>query len=420
MPSLTSIAEAILARAKKLDAYLESNNIPYPSFDEDTLDRLPDELQEDRWALANSSHELKKLTRGAVMNTLDTIFSWTDNLGLRVVYHYQLAKAVPLNGTASYAEIAAGSGLKESLCRRFIRVAMSNNVFDEEPTTKRVRHTAVSRLLATDQGFGDAIGLQLEEMAPASSKVIAAWDKYSQDSSEPRECAFSLYNETDKPFFAALVSQPERGRRFGNAMRFHTKGDSWDPRHILASFDWSSVDKPGDVVIDIGGGYGQISQYIARHTNSTRFIVQDLPQVVSEAQAQLPKDLEDRIEFAVHDFFTPQAIEPAPSIFLLRWILHNWSDKYSISILKSLVPAMRKDSKVLIYEYVLEDGPVTDLSDRFGFQMEGIMTTGFNAQERSAQEFKSLLTAADERYVVDAVRRPTGSTMSIVQVSWLG
>jgi len=75
MPSLTSMAEAILTRAKKLDSYLESNNISYPSFDEDTLDQLPDELQDDRWALANSSNELKKLTRGAAMGTMDTALS---------------------------------------------------------------------------------------------------------------------------------------------------------------------------------------------------------------------------------------------------------------------------------------------------------------------------------------------------------
>ena len=75
MPSLTSMAEAILAQAKKLDAYLDSNDIPHPPFDEDTLDRLPDELQDDRWALANSSNELKKLARGAAMNTMDTTLS---------------------------------------------------------------------------------------------------------------------------------------------------------------------------------------------------------------------------------------------------------------------------------------------------------------------------------------------------------
>jgi len=130
--------------------------------------------------------------------------------------------------------------------------------------------------------------------------------------------------------------------------------------------------------------------------------------------------LKDRVEFAVHDFFTPQPTDPPPAAFLLRYILHNWSDKYSINILKSLAPAMRPGSKVLIYEYVLEDGPVTDITGRFGFQMDGIMATLFNAQERTAKEFEKVLKAADQRFVVDAVRRPEGSTMSIVEVGWSG
>jgi hypothetical protein len=323
-----------------------------------------------------------------------------------------------LDGTASYAEISAASGLKEDLCRRFIRLAMGSNIFDEDPETQRVRHTAASRRLATDAGLADAVGLELEDIAPASTKLTDVWEKYGQDTGEPNETAFCMYNQTEKPIFAVLASQPERARRFGGAMQFFTKGDSWDLRHMLASFDWPSIDKPGAAVVDIGGGNGQISQYLARHTNHTHFIVQDLPHVVEKAPSHLPDDLKDRVEFAVHDFFQPQTPDPPPAAFLLRYILHNWSDKYAVNILKSLVPAMRSGSKVLIYEYVLEDGPVTDLTGRFGFQMDGIMATFFNAQERTAKEFEKILKAADERYVVNAVRRPEGSTMSIVEVDW--
>ena len=75
MASLTSRAEAILAQAKKIDAYLEGKNIPYPSFEEDTLEHLPVDLQHVRWSLANDSNNLKKLTRGAIMHPIDIIMS---------------------------------------------------------------------------------------------------------------------------------------------------------------------------------------------------------------------------------------------------------------------------------------------------------------------------------------------------------
>ncbi|KAI1275183.1 O-methyltransferase-domain-containing protein [Xylaria sp. FL0933] len=417
MPSLTSKAERILARAKKLDAYLEAQNIASPSFDDDTLDQLPDELQDERWALANEVHELKQLSRGAAQSTLDCAFGWTDALVLRVVYRYKLANAVPLDGTASYTEIATASGLKEDLCRRFIRIAMGSHIFAEDLKTRRVRHTASSRLLATDQGFSDAVGLEIDDFGPASSKLIDVWERHEQDADEPNQSAFCMFNETDKSFFAFLASQPERARRFGGAMGYFTKGETWDLRHMLTAFDWPSIDRPGAQVIDIGGGNGQISKYLARHTRHVHYIVQDLGHVVSQAPSQLPRDLRDRVEFVEHDFFTPQTTEP-PTAFILRFILHNWADKYATRILRNLVPAMRKGTKLLINEYVLEDGPVTDLTGRFGFQVDAIMMTSCNAQERTAVEYERVLKGADSRYVVEAVCRPEGSTMSIVQVGW--
>ncbi|KAI1773274.1 O-methyltransferase-domain-containing protein [Hypoxylon cercidicola] len=419
MPSLTSMAESILARAKKIDAYLEAQNIAYPSFDDDTLDQLPPKLQDERWAFVNDVNELKQLSRGAAQRTLDCAFSWADGLGLRVVYHYKLANAVPLDGTASYAEIAAASGLKEELCRRFMRLAMGSHIFTEDLETQRVRHTASSRLLATDQGFSDAVGLEIDDLGPASSRLIDVWKKYEQDTAELNQSAFCMFNETDKPIFDFLASQPERARRFGGAMRYFTKADSLDLRHILAAFDWPSIDQPGAQVVDIGGGNGQISQYLARHTAHVHYIVKDLAYVVSQAPSQLPDDLKDRVEFVEHDFFTPLTMEP-PAAFMMRYILHNWADKYAIRILQGLVPAMRKGTKLLIYEYVLEDRPVTDLTGRFGFQMDAIMATTFNAQERTAAEYELLLKGADLRYVVETVCQPEGSTMSIVQVGWTG
>ena len=346
-------------------------------------------------------------------------FQWIDFLGLRVVYRYKLFNAIPLDGTASYAEIAADSGLKESLCRRFIRTAIASNIFNEDTQTGRVRHTAASRLMATDSDLCDALGLDLEDIGPSSVKIIDAWEKYGQESGEPTDSAFCMYNETDKPVFAFLSGHPERARRFGTAMRFFTKDEGWDIRHLGASFDWSLIDKPGNVIVDIGGGHGQISQFLARQTSSVGFVVQDLPHVAAEAPSHLPPDLKGRFQFQAHDFLTPQTIhQPLATVFFLRWILHNWPDKYCVLILKGLVPAMRAATKVLIYEFVLPDGPAKDPRDRYGFQMDIIMATFHNARERSRMEFEGLLKAADRRFFINSVNRPEGSALSLIDVGW--
>ena len=81
--------------------------------------------------------------------------------------------------------------------------------------------------------------------------------------------------------------------------------------------------------MNVGGGYGQVSQFLARNTSHLHFIVQDLPGTVETARAQLPQDVQGRVEFVAHDFFTEQTLRGV-NVFLLRWIHHNWSDKYCI------------------------------------------------------------------------------------------
>jgi SAM-dependent methyltransferase len=341
-----------------------------------------------------------------------------------VIYHYKLASAVPQQGDASYAEIAATSGLAESLCRRFIRCAIGNNIFDENPESARVFHTESSRQLALRPQFYEAVGFQLEDVAPAAFKLPKTWAKYGQEDGEQSHSAFSVENMSDKTIYDIYASEPKRGRRFGDAMQFYTQDDSWDLHHILASFDWKGVefDRPGASVVDVGGGQGQISYFLARHSQNLRFIVQDLPHVLDVAREEVPQEVRQRVTFEAHDFFEPQvARDAAPVAFLLRHILHNWSDGYCVKILRALRPALSPGARILIIEYVLEDGPVKDLSTRFGFQLDMIMASLFTAQVRRVIDFERLLRLADSRFEIKRVGKPPGPTLhSVIEIEWDG
>ena len=328
-----------------------------------------------------------------------------------------MARAVPLDGTASYAEIATKSGLSKSLVTRMIRAAIGNNIFDEDPLG-RVKHTAISRLLATDPGIEAGVRLQTEEWAPAAVKLPEAWEEYGQDSEDRAETAFSLYHGPGQSRNEILAAHPARAKRFGDAMRFYTAGDAWDLRHLFSAFDWNSIDQPGTTVVDLGGSNGQVSQYLARHTKDINFVVQDLPQVISTAAGELPDDLKDRVSFKAHDFMTPQPSENEPTVFFMRWITHEWTDRYCVRILRNLVPAMQPGSTILVYEYILVDGPTKDLSNRFGLQMDMIMLIGVNARERTAEDFKRVLKESDPRFSLEGIHKPEGSAMSLVEIVW--
>lgn len=284
-------------------------------------------------------------------------------MSLRYIYRHKIPKIVPPDGEISFQEIARTGNLNESLVRRILQHSMSQRIF-QEVRPGYVRHTAASRLLRDDPEAMDCVGFLIEESLPASAKFLEALEKYP-GSEEPNETGFNVDNNTNDPFYVEIAKTPERARRFGGCMHFLTRGPGFDINHLIRGYDWAELDKTGGIVVDCGGGQGAVSRALASATSKLRFIVQDLPGTVEEGERILPEHLKDRITFKVHDFFTPQPVKGA-DVYFFRYIFHNWSDKYATEILQNLLPAMRKGSRVVIYEPVLSQVAVTSWSKRMG------------------------------------------------------
>lgn len=118
------------------------------------------------------------------------------------------------------------------------------------------------------------------------------------------------------------------------------------------------------LVVDVGGSKGEYGIKIAQKYPGIKVVIQDLPDVVSKARSNAPQDLGDMVSFMAHDFFTEQPVKGA-DVYFLRWILHDWSDKYSIRILRALIPALKKGAKVVLHEYIVpEPGETLSLQDK--------------------------------------------------------
>lgn len=81
-------------------------------------------------------------------------------------------------------------------------------------------------------------------------------------------------------------------------------------------------------------------------------MVQDFAAVVEAAEKDVPGTLTGRVKFMAHDFFTEQPVQGA-DVYFFRWIFHNWSDKYSVRILRNLIPALKIGAKIVINDNVL-------------------------------------------------------------------
>ena len=81
-------------------------------------------------------------------------------------------------------------------------------------------------------------------------------------------------------------------------------------------------------------------------------VVQDLPEAIVGAEAQVPNELKDRVTFQAHNMFEPQP-ESEAKVYYLRHVLHDWPDHYAVRILKNIIPRMKPNSILLISDSVI-------------------------------------------------------------------
>lgn len=77
-----------------------------------------------------------------------------------------------------------------------------------------------------------------------------------------------------------------------------------------------------------------------------------MEEIVDNCRA--PEELRQSVSFMAHDIFTPQPVKAA-DVFFLRWVLHNWSDKYCLRILRALVPSLRRGARIIIQETIMPE-----------------------------------------------------------------
>lgn len=336
---------------------------------------------------------------------------------MRYVYHYRIASYVPNEGDISYSDLAQQAKLDPVQLRRFLQHAMMNRVFTET-RPGFVGHTSASRLLKEQDGAMDTVGFLVEDLAPAATKVIEAYQQWP-NSGEPNETGFNVENNSKMPFYLEIAKNPERARRFGSGMRFMTKGSLYDINHLIRGYSWDKLDQmEGPVtVVDLGGGQGGVSTALANATKNINFIVQDLPGTVEEGRKILPAHLQERVTFMAHDFFDEQPVSGA-EVYFFRFILHNWSDRYASKIFRNLIPAMKAGARIVIYEFLPPEVSDTAWSQKQARNLDMIQALGWNSLERTVSDWKKLFAETDPRLEYTGAWTPPGSSVSLIEAVW--
>lgn len=266
---------------------------------------------------------------------------------LQAIYHWEIATHLPVGEEMTYEELAQRCSIDLPQLQRLLRVAVSNNIF-VEPQKGTIAHTAISKLLAEDVLVREWVGLVCVEMLPAAFQTVPAMLKWPA-SKEADQTGFALAHGDS--FWALIRKEPSRARRFAAGMQSLQSHPAFDIGHLIKSLDWDTTGIPGSLV-DIGGSQGYVSAALLRQYPQLKCYVQDVPEVLHGAEA--PEELGDRLQFLAHDFFAEQTVKHA-DVYLLRSVLHDWSDKYAAEIIRNLIPALKNGAKVIVNEVCLPE-----------------------------------------------------------------
>lgn len=286
---------------------------------------------------------------------------------------YRLAHQVPLTGSISYKAMATvlGNSLPASLLERVLKHAISFGLFSQ-PAPGLVAHNSASAELVKDSDLEAWVYLCACVAYPAGAAIPKALDKYGA-SSEANEAAYGIS-------IGRKVAQFERFREpdghrdfelFAKAMKGVAKGGAYDARLVVESnFPWASLGE--SLVVDVGGGPGHVSIALARAFPKLTFEVQDLPETVEVGKTSCPEDLKSRITYNAHNFFEPQPQHSTPEdrsiVYFLRFILHDWSDKYAQQVLAPLAKTMRPQDRLVLNEAIVPEPGEKSLAVEKGLQ----------------------------------------------------
>jgi hypothetical protein len=297
---------------------------------------------------------------------------------LRILTGFMLSKAVASAAELELAdrladapkdahELAKQTGWSAEHLDRLLRTLCSVGIF--ELVDGKFHMTPIAQLLVRrDKGslwpvvryLGDNVYDAFGELSHSVRTGDASWTK--------------RFGKTPFEYFE---DHPESGQIFDLAMDAisHRQNVS-----IVDAYDFS----PFQRVVEVGGGSeGLLAAVVQQNPGTTGQRV-----ARGVVLARTLKGLAIRSGDAAGDFVTD--LPSDGDLYILRSILHYWEDKGAVEILRTCKKAMPTNARLLIVDvfrregYYLRDAALRDLS-----------TMVFGAHERTIEEFKALLSAAD-------------------------
>lgn len=210
------------------------------------------------------------------------------------------------------------------------------------------------------------------------------WLKLDTSVREGRPVGRDIYGETASPW-EAIYRTPASARQFLDAMDEESRPWAED---ISDYFDWTEKKH----LVEIGAGSGQNALKVLQRYSHMKATLVDLPAATPYTQEFVARSpAGGRARVVTGDFFVPESLPHDGDVYLLSWILHNWSDSQANTILSNVFEAMPVGAGVLISELLLpDDEEQTNMTVEASLSM----LLYFGGRERALGEYVSMLREA--------------------------
>ena len=290
------------------------------------------------------------------------------------------------DGAKTVEELAEITSTDAPSLYRLMRALASVGVFRRE-ADGRFTNTDLSDVLRSDH----------PESVRAAAHMICDhehWAAHGNMLESVKTGAVAFDHTFGMPVFPYFAEHPEVAEVFDNAMTSFSAPIS---KAVVAAYDFSKAER----IADIGGGHGFLLETVLKAAPAAKGILFDQPQVVEGARVS------ERVEKVGGNFFESVPVEA--DIYLLKFIIHDWNDEQSETILKNIAASARSGARVLLIESVVEeDDNQPSMSKVMDLNML-VMTGG---RERTEKEYAALF----EKSGFEMTRViATGTPMQIIE-----
>ncbi len=328
------------------------------------------------------------------MSNAPTLFSllsayWTSQaiyVAAKLGLSDQLAKE-----SQTAAQLAAATGVKPEPLYRLMRALASVGMYNEGPDG-RFTMTPLAEGLRSDARYSQrALALMIGE------EHYLAWGELLHCVRTGQSGFEKVYGE---PVFDWLSKHPEQAAVFDQAMvSVHGR----ETAAMIDAYDFSTF----GTLADVGGGNGSLLREVLARTPGLKAMLCDLPGVLERAKPQIAASgLAERIRMIPTNFF--EEVPAGANAYLMRHIIHDWTDEQSVQILRNVRKAIGPDGRLLLIESVIAPGN----EPSFGKMLDLNMMVVPGGKERTEAQYRELYTAAGfrlERIV------PTAADVSVIE-----